>query len=58
LLQGEVEVADLELLGELEGGIGVLVAVVFGGAREPLIDWCLIGVIAPPAVRALLVCGM
>jgi hypothetical protein len=58
LLQGEVEVADLELLGEFEGGVGVLVAVVFGGAREPLINWCLIRVVAPPAMRALSVCGV
>ena len=49
LLQGKVEVADLEFLGELEGCVGVLVAVLFGGARDPFVDRRLIRIVAPPA---------
>jgi hypothetical protein len=58
LLQSEVEVADLELLGEFEGGVGVLVAYVFGGARDPFIDGCLIWVVTPRSGRILSVYGI
>lgn len=49
MLQGEFEVSNLELLGELEGRVGVILAIVFGGARDPFIDRRLIRVVAPPA---------
>ena len=49
LLQGEFEVSNLEFLGELEGRVGVVLAIVFGGARDPFIDRRLIRVVAPPA---------
>lgn len=55
LLQSEVEVADLELLGKLEGDVGGLLTEVFGGAGEPLIDWRLAWAVAPPAEEVLLV---
>jgi hypothetical protein len=49
LPQSEVKVADLELLGEHEGGVGVVAAVLFGGARDPFVDRCALGVVAPPS---------
>ena len=51
LLQSEVKVSDLELLGQLEGCVGVVLAIVLGGARDPFIDRRSIRVVAPPARR-------
>jgi hypothetical protein len=56
LPQGEVEVADLELLGEFERDITVLLTTGLDCARQPFIDRCLRDFVAPPAVKALSVC--
>ena len=49
LLQNEVEVSNLEFLGELEGRVGVGEVVPFGGARYPCIDRRGIRIVTPAA---------
>lgn len=49
LPQSEVKVANLKLLGEHKGGVGVVAAILFGGARDPFVDRCALGVVAPPS---------
>lgn len=49
LLQGEFEVSDLKFLGELEGRVGVILAIFLSGARNPFFDRRSIWAVAPPA---------
>jgi hypothetical protein len=51
LLQGEVEVADLELLGDHPGNTGEFVSLVLSSTGKPLVYRCLHGVITPPAMK-------
>jgi hypothetical protein len=56
LPQGEVEVADLELLEEFEGDIAISLALWFSCARQPSVNGCLRDRIAPPAANVSSVC--